>query len=104
MTHDDEQHPIAIPLDQLKQLAMTVAQELAHAAGGTPDQPIAGTGGGSIHRNLPDELREGFINVRAALFQRGIYDPVLVRFDTATVTQASVQELAKQLAAVAETL
>ena len=48
--------------------------------------------------------REGFIDVRAALFQRGIYDPVLVRFDTATVTQASTQQIAEQLAVVAESL
>ena len=104
MTHDDAKNPIAIPLDQLKQLAMTVAEGLTAAAASTPDQPIAGTGGGSMHRKLPDELREGFIDVRAALFQRGIYDPVLVRFDTASVTQASTQEVAKQLAAVAESL
>ncbi|HUP63519.1 MAG TPA: hypothetical protein VNA69_24245 [Thermoanaerobaculia bacterium] len=104
MTYDDDKAPIAIPLDQLKQLAMTVAQELSAAAAAMPDAPIAGTGGGSLHRKLPDELRDGFIDVRAALFQRGIIDPVLVRFDTATVSQASTQELATRLAAVAESL
>lgn len=104
MTQHDEKVPIAIPPDQLKQLAMTVAEGLSAAAAKLPDAPIAGTGGGSRHRGLPDELRDGFIDVRAALFQRGIYDPVLVRFDTATVTQASTQELAKQLATVAENL
>ena len=39
---------------------------------------------------LPHELRKAFIDVRAALFARGIYDPVLVRFDSATVPRASM--------------
>jgi hypothetical protein len=53
---------------------------------------------------LPKELRARFIDVRAALFQRGIYDPVLVRFDSATVPQASLAEVAEQLASVAASL
>ncbi len=50
------------------------------------------------------DLRERFINVRAALFQRGIYDPVLVRFDSATAPRASTAEIAEQLATVAASL
>jgi hypothetical protein len=84
--HDDKR-PIAIPLSQLKQQAAAVAEELKGAAA-----PVGGA------------LRERFIDVRAALFQRGIYDPVLVRFDTITAPQASVQEIGEQLATVAESL
>jgi len=50
------------------------------------------------------DLRRRFIEVRAALFQRGIYDPVLVRFDTATAPPASMSEVAAQLEAVAVAL
>ena len=53
---------------------------------------------------LPGDLRKQFIDVRAALFARGIYDPVLVRFDSATVPRASVPEIAAQLAIVAQSL
>jgi hypothetical protein len=49
-------------------------------------------------------LRERFIGVRAALFQRGIFDPVLVRFDSATAPRATTQEIAEQLASVATNL
>lgn len=101
--HDDEKVPIAIPLEQLKEMAARVAGEM-RAAAGADNAPIAATGGGSRHRGLPEELRELFIEVRAALFQRGILDPVLVRFDTATVSQASTQEVADQLATIAQAL
>jgi hypothetical protein len=87
VTHDDHTRPIAIPLDQLRQQAASVAEELKRA-----EPPVSG------------ELRARFIEVRAALFQRGIYDPVLVRFDTASAPQASVQEVGEQLATVAGTL
>ena len=85
--HDDEKRPIAIPLEELRALAVEVAEELKSAT-----DP------------LPLHLRERFIDVRAALFQRGIYDPVLVRFDTITAPQASAQEIGEQLATVAESL
>ena len=49
-------------------------------------------------------LRERFIAVRAELFQRGIYDPVLVRFDSYTAPKAPVLEVAEQLANVATNL
>lgn len=86
MSHEqDDKLPIAIPLPQLKEMAAAMAEELK---------------GGAV----TPELRERFINVRAALFQRGIYDPVLVRFDSATVAQASPQEISEQLATVAGSL
>ena len=53
---------------------------------------------------LPPELRQRFIAVRAELFQRGIYDPVLVRFDTITAPRASTTEIAQQLALAAAAL
>jgi hypothetical protein len=46
---------------------------------------------------LPEALRTRFIRVRTELFRRGLYDPVLVRFDTATVSQASTAEVAERL-------
>jgi hypothetical protein len=75
-------------IEELKAAASAVAQEL-QAMG---DAPVDGT------------LRDRFITVRAELFQRGVYDPVLVRFDSATVAQASTREVAEELAAVASTL
>lgn len=83
--HGDDKLPIAIPIEELKRDAAAVAEELK---------------GGSI----TPELRERFINIRAALFQRGIYDPVLVRFDSYTVSKASAEEIAEQLATVAASL
>ena len=53
---------------------------------------------------LSSELRKRFIAVRSALIQRGIFDPVLARFDTVTVSRASVQEIADQLDAIAANL
>lgn len=83
--HDDEKLPVTIPLDRLKDLAAAVAEELASG-------------------DLTPALRERFVNVRSALFQRGIYDPVLVRFDSATAPRASKDEIAAQLAKVAQSL
>jgi hypothetical protein len=78
---------VLIPIPELKTRAATVAEELKSA--GTP---------------VSGPLRERFIEVRTNLFQRGIYDPVLVRFDSATAPKATVEEVAEQLSAVAESL
>lgn len=86
----------------LKELATQTAEALQSA--GSSSDAVAQTGGGSLHRGLPEELRQQFVQVRNALFARGIYDPVLVRFDTATVAQAPTSEIGERLAAVAETL
>jgi hypothetical protein len=59
---------------------------------------------GPRHRALPEDLRKRFIDVRANLFARGIYDPVLVRFDSATVPHAPISEIGEQLATVAAAL
>ena len=53
---------------------------------------------------LTTDLRARFIRVRAALFQRGIFDPVLARFDSATVAQVGPAEAGEQLAKVAAAL
>ena len=50
------------------------------------------------------DLRERFIRVRAELFRRGIFNPVLARFDSHTVAPADALAVGKQLAAVAEKL
>lgn len=71
--------------DELKAAAAKVANDMRGA-----QEPLSAA------------LRKQFIDVRAALFARGIYDPVLVRFDSATAPRASVQEIAEQLASVAE--
>jgi len=86
--------------EELKMMAAEVATELQSATSSEP----AATGGGSRQRGLPEPLRERFIRVRTALFQRGIFDPVLVRFDTASALQASTKEVGEQLAAVAAAL
>jgi hypothetical protein len=88
--------------EQLKQDALAVAEAMKSAS--NDSAAITTTGGGSRHRNLPEDLRRRFIEVRAALFARGIYDPLLVRFDTASVTQAPTSEIAEQLAIVAASL
>jgi hypothetical protein len=82
--HDDRV-PIAIPLDRLKEMATAVAQELKSG-------------------EVTPAVRARFIDVRTALFQRGIYDPVLVRFDSATAPRATTEEIAAQLESVAQSL
>jgi hypothetical protein len=74
-------------IDEIKSAAADVAAAM-QAAGGA----------------LPADVRKRFIAVRAALFQRGVFDPVLVRFDTASAPQATNGEIAEQLKKIAETL
>ena len=102
MSHD-EGGSSPISLEALRDRANHVAESLASLA--TAGDPIAtNPGGGSRHRSIPEDLRKQFIDVRAALFQRGIYDPVLVRFDTATAPQATTAEIADQLRSVAASI
>ena len=74
-------------LSELKEKATAVAEALK-----------------AVPADVPAELRKRFIDVRANLFARGIYDPVLVRFDSATVPHAPIGEIADQLATVAAAL
>ncbi len=74
-------------LDELKAEAEEVAGALA-VTNGPP----------------PNDLRKRFIAVRAELFQRGVFDPILARFDTVTVPRASTPEIAEELKRIAESL
>lgn len=74
-------------IPEMKELAAQVANELAATSG-----PV------------PEDLRARFITLRAALFTRGIFDPVLVRFDTASAPRASTAEVAEQLKTIAASL
>lgn len=53
---------------------------------------------------MAPELRLRFIAVRTELFKIGIYDPVLVRFDSYTAPPADAATAAQQLALLAEKL
>ena len=53
---------------------------------------------------LPEALRLRVIEVRSQLFTRGYFDPILGRFDTATVARASNGEIAEELEKVAASL
>jgi len=70
----------------------TAAAELAMTLQAAGPEPISAP------------LRKRLIAVRAALFQRGVFDPVLVRFDTASAPRASNSEIAAELAKIAESL
>jgi hypothetical protein len=87
--HHEHDLAVAMPLDDLRQIALRVADEFRALPAGDI---------------IPADVRARFITLRAALFQRGIYDPVLVRFDSSTVAHASTPEIGEQLAAVAESL
>ena len=63
------------------------------------DELKAVAGAMRASETMSDELRRRFLAIRTALFQRGIFDPVLVRFDTITVPRASTKELAAILSA-----
>lgn len=93
-----------ITLDEIRSAAVVIAGELRAAATNTPNEPIPATGGGSRHRNLPEDLRQRFIDLRAELYQRGIFDPVLARFDSATVPQVSTLQIAEQLELISASL
>jgi len=77
-------------IGDLKSATASLAVEIAGAV----------TDGGK----LPPALRQRFVAVRAEMFKRGVFDPVLARFDSATVAQASLREVAESLAKVAETV
>ncbi len=71
-------------MEEMKTRAAAIAQEMK-AAGET----------------LPADVRKRFVELRADLVQRGIYDPVLVRFDSATAPRATNSEIAEQLEKIA---
>ena len=50
------------------------------------------------------DLRARIVAVRTALYRRGVFDPVLARFDSATVARATNAEVAEHLEAAAPAL
>ena len=100
--HNDEKRSHTMTLDELRTAGLAVAEQLKSAANAA--EAPAATGGGSLHRALPPDVRARFIEVRANLFQRGFFDPVLVRFDTATAPQAPTAEIAERLIQVVSAL
>jgi hypothetical protein len=77
--------------DELKTAAAEVSRALRSARAAS-------------NRELPKELRDRFIAIRAELFRRGVFNPILVRFDSATVPQATPQQIAEEMHLVAENL
>ena len=72
-------------LAEIKQLAESVAIDLK-----------------SLTSNpVPRDVRRRLIEVRAALYQRGVYDPVLVRFDSITAPPATAAEIGEELTTLA---
>ena len=55
-------------------------------------------------KEISPALRKRFIAARTELFRRGLYDPILVRFDSATVPPAGLAEVASELRSIAEGL
>jgi hypothetical protein len=78
-------------------MMMTIEEIKAAAAEVAAAMQVAGD-------TLPDEVRQRFVALRAALYQRGIFDPMLARFDSATVAKAPNGEIAAELVKLAETL
>jgi hypothetical protein len=89
-------------LSELGREAERLAAEINEAGEGAAAD--GGAHQGSAHRKLPESLRQRFLELRTELFRRGVYDPVLVRFDSATSTQADTPRIAEQLAAFAESI
>lgn len=87
-------------MDEIRAEAGRVSNLLNEAGG----DGTAAAGGGSASRGLPEELRAAVIAVRAALYRRGVYDPLLVRFDSATTAPATNAEIAQELGIIAESL
>jgi hypothetical protein len=73
--------------EQIQELALALAAEMK-----------------VVHTQSSEDFRARFIAVRTALYERGVFDPVLARFDTATVPKASPSEIAEHLEATAASL
>lgn len=82
--------------EQMRREAQRISAEILEQIGSLPEG--AGAQQGSAHRKLPEDLRKRFILLRSEMMERGIYDPVLVRFDSATAPQAETRRIAEQLA------
>lgn len=88
--------------DDLEKAKMKeVAEEMLRATEGTgaDDEPLSEDN--SRKRILEANLRVRFIEVRSWMHRMGIIDPVLNRFDSYTVPQATSREVAERLAEIA---
>jgi hypothetical protein len=74
-------------MEELKTAMAEIAAELKRISG-----PVS------------EDLRLRFIEVRSQLFTRGYFDPILARFDSATVATATNAEIAEELEKVASAL
>jgi len=82
----DENHPVALSLPDVKAAASSLAAEIKKSS------------------ELSPALRARLIAVRSALFQLGVYNPILSRLDSATVSRAPIGEIAEELGKVASSL
>lgn len=74
-------------LEQLRTEASELARTMeASASGWTP------------------EIRRNFVRLREEMLIRGIYDPVLIRYDSISAPRSDLPTLARQLAVVAGSL
>lgn len=84
--------------------AKEVADEMLRATEGTTgeDEPLADDN--SRTRVIDAEVRVRFIEVRSWMYRMGLVDPLLIRFDSYTVPQATSREVAERLSEIAESI
>ncbi len=87
--------------EEFKARAKDVAEEMLRATEGTngEDEPLAEDN--SRSRVIDAELRVRFIEVRTWMHRMGLVDPLLNRFDSYTVPQATSREVAERLSEIA---
>lgn len=90
--------------DEMASMVGELAEEMLRATEGTTkeDEPLADDN--SRQRVIGPELRVRFVELRSWMQRLGLVDPVLSRFDSYTVSQATSREIAERLAEVAESL
>ncbi|HVT44552.1 MAG TPA: hypothetical protein VMT00_09190 [Thermoanaerobaculia bacterium] len=99
-----EQEIEARPLtgEEIARAAASLAEEMERATEGVEERL-----GTALDRNqrearaIGKELWERFIALRRELIRRGVHDPILGRFDSATVVQAGTAAIAEQVRRVA---
>ena len=89
---------------QLGARAKEVADEMLRATEGTGDEDEPLAEDNSRRRVISPELRLRFIEVRTTMHRMGLVDPVLNRFDSYTVAQATSRQVAERLAEVADAM
>lgn len=90
---------VAMISEELKREAGRLATELRNAS--IDEQPLAEDL--SRPRPISTQLRQRFINLRQTLYAQGRYDPILGRFDSYTVEQATLDAIARRLEEIAGT-